>query len=146
MILVLIFLVLTGCGSADRTKPQDPPDHIDFIGASGIRVSFDADVPHDHPESLEQLFLGSESCLMQKGYIDSPVEGPVVRAVSFQPNGYDGWTDYSSGQITINASANMMWHETIHYVMWKTGQDSSHNSPAFDDCDTLAGADRVRIH
>lgn len=137
---VVLCLLLVGCGHPSNDEPASP-SHTDFVGASGIEVSYDSDVPKTDPNTYENEFLSARECMLANGYISQSYEGPVVRVVSFHPNGYDGWTDFTSGQITLYAYSDLLRHESIHYLLWVDGFDnaknSNHQHPAFNKCDVI---------
>ena len=137
-LILLLTLALAGCGSAS----QAPPSEIHYQGPTGIRVGFDPDVTQTDPTNYERVFVDTQDCMLRHGYITETVIGPVVRVVSFKPNGYNGFVDWDTGQITIN-SDGWIDHEMVHYILWATGFDNSRNSAhdhqAFTQCSTAIG-------
>lgn len=137
----ILFLLLTACSGCGQESNDSPsaPDKFNFVGASGTRVSFDTDVVSTDPAQFEIRFIGVQECMLNEGYISSSVQGPVVRVVSFQPMGFDGWTDYTTGQITLDG-IGVMEHESVHYILYKSSLPTGHEHPAFKTCvNTIKG-------
>ena len=118
-----------------QTSPASPTSY-DYAGPTGILVSFDADAPrYFSAEDCERAFQQASACM------NLQASGPVVRVVKnpIVVNGqeYSGFTDFSSGQITL-VSCSVAPHEFVHYLLWKAqfpnAQNANHVSDGFTRC------------
>lgn len=126
-ILIVTLLLLSACGHQEIPAPGT----VDYLGETGTRVSFDQDWQISGA-SLESYFKDAQQCMLDKGFISSPVPGPLIRVVDFMPHGYDGYTEPSGLIVVWSGMPSVVQHEAVHYILLVSGQEwIDHSNPAF---------------
>lgn len=149
LLLVLSACVFTlGCGhdatsvanNDASTAPVTPaaPARYDYVGPSGMTLSFDADAPrYFSAEDCERAFQQASMCM------GSQAPGPIVRVVRdpILVNGreYSGFTDFTTGQVTL-VSCSVAPHEFVHYLLWSNRFPNAENANHVSDGFTRCGA------
>lgn len=114
------------------------PAAIDYVGPSGIVVSFDADAPrYFSAADCERAFQQVSACM------NVAAPGPVVRVVKnpivVNAQEYSGFTDFATGQITL-VSCSVAPHEFVHYLLWASQFPNAHNANHVSDAFQRCGA------
>lgn len=148
-----ILLLLGACTTvASTAHSTDRSEQCDYEGQSGICVIFETGAKRVSARALEVVYLQTKREMeKQYGFDLSQLRGPIVHVAkvstfaSVHPittrldgdtDGDHGWTDFTSGQITLTGGA-VMRHESMHYLLWAAGYSNMlnavHEHPAFDE-------------
>lgn len=127
-------------------------DGCDYHGQSGICVVIDEGAKRVNPAALEADYLHAKRDVEERYGLDlHSVPGPTVYVVGVpafkqqhpiknrvdgDTGGDHGWTDFTTGSITLTGNA-VMRHESFHYLLWASGYSNAlnavHEHPAFDE-------------
>lgn len=147
-------LLLLGACTTVASAPHltDRSEQCDYEGQSGICVMLEAGAKRVSARALEVAYLQARREMEKQYGLDlSQLRGPVVHVASVatfasvhpittrldgDTGGDHGWTDFTTGQITLTGAA-VMRHESMHYLLWAAGYSNAlnaiHEHPAFDE-------------
>lgn len=143
MKLVILCLLLAGCGGCGQSGNDNNHGlgwHFDEEGPTGLRVRY-ADELSPRLENLEASYRKVSACT------DTDHRGPLIiftRQFETHEN-HDAITYLDNGTIVVSPDLaavgetfELIRHEMVHYILWKSGTENSknaaHESAFFASC------------